>query len=112
MGFIEITGFDKAAEQVKKMSEMLQKEVISQVQEIGENGFATMEADTPVRTGFLKSRWNFEINQMGFVITNDCPYVGFVEFGTSRMPPRNFITPAYEAMRSDIDALIQQYSTK
>lgn len=108
----EITGFAEVASAIGKYKDALQKEVTAAVIDIGNDAFSEMESNTPVRTGFLKSRWNFQESSTGFEITNDCEYASFVEFGTGRMSGRNFITPAYEQMRSDIDALIQQYSTR
>lgn len=109
---LEIKGFAEVADSIGKYKDALQNEVTQSLIEIGQSAFSEMESNTPVRTGFLKSRWNMRQSQTGFEITNDCEYASFVEFGTSRMPPHNFITPAYESMRADIESLIQQYSTK
>lgn len=111
-GIITIEGFTEIAESVKEYADKLQNDVLSQVQSIGQQAYSEMVSNSPVKTGFLQSRWQFASNSNGFVITNDCPYVAFQEFGTSRIHPKNWITPAYETMRSDIDALIQQYSSK
>lgn len=109
---IEITGFAEVADAVGKYKDALEKEVLDGLMQIGQQAFSDMESNTPVKTGFLKSRWNFQETGNGFNITNDCEYASFVEFGTSRMEGRNFITPPYESMRADIDALIRQYSTR
>lgn len=109
---LEIKGFAEVADSIGKYKDALQNEVTEALITIGQSAFSDMESNTPVRTGFLKSRWNMRQSQTGFEITNDCEYASFVEFGTSRMEPRNFITPAYESMIADIESLIQQYSTK
>lgn len=109
---IEIKGFAEVADAVGKYADALQNEVTQALVAIGQSAFSEMESNTPVRTGFLKSRWNMQQSSTGFEITNDCEYASFVEFGTGNMSPRNFITPAYESMRVDIESLIQQYSTK
>lgn len=109
---VEIKGFAEIANQINKYKEGLQKELTAAIVQAGQSAFSDMQSNTPVRTGFLKSRWSFSPSQTGFTIENDCEYAAFVEFGTGNMQGRNFITPAYEQMRSDIDALIRQYSTK
>ena len=43
---------------------------------------------TPVRTGYLASRWNTRLNGSVLVLENDAPYAGFVENGTRFMRAR------------------------
>lgn len=111
---MEITGFDAAGSTVNEWTTQFQELFTTQLQEIGQSAFDSMEGDSPVDTGFLQGSWQFSPEDMGFTITNDCDYVGFVEFGHSTrggggfVPGQNWITPAYETMRSDIEALIAQ----
>lgn len=42
---------------------------------------------TPVRSGYLKSRWQVVYTTTGFTLGNDAPYASFVEFGTPKMSP-------------------------
>jgi HK97 gp10 family phage protein len=50
---------------------------------------------TPVRGGYLKSRWVLKkIKQGIYHITNDAPYAGFVETGTANMEGRHMLKTA------------------
>lgn len=112
---LEITGIEELASAIGEYSTTLQEQFTTQLQEIGQSAFDSMEGDSPVDTGFLQSSWQFSPEDMGFTITNDCDYVGFVEFGHSTrggggfVPGQNWITPAYEQMRSDIETLVSQF---
>jgi hypothetical protein len=42
---------------------------------------------TPVRSGYLKSRWQIQYTTTGFILGNDATYAPYVEFGTPKMHP-------------------------
>lgn len=46
---------------------------------------------TPIDTGFARSRWS--IHEVGdvFVVENDAPYIQYLNAGTSKQAPSNFI---------------------
>lgn len=113
---MEITGVEELASSVDEWTTKFQELFTTQFQEIGQTAFDDMQSNSPVDTGFLQDSWDFSAEDMGFIITNDCEYVGFVEFGHATrggggfVPGQNWIMPAYETMRSDIEALISQVS--
>lgn len=114
---MEITGFDQLAAALSTYSETLAEQFNTRLQEIGQTAFDDMEGNSPVDTGNLQSGWQISQEETGFTITNDVEYTGFVEFGHSDrgggfVPGQNWITPAYETMRSDIESLIQEVSGK
>ena len=52
---------------------------------------SAMQGKAPVRTGFLRDHITFtQENALQFMIVSEAPYSVFVEFGTSRMAPREF----------------------
>ena len=58
-------------------------------QEIGAEFKRQVMTNTPVLTGYLRSRWTYVVTQKGNVtISNDAPYAAFVEYGTPYMAPR------------------------
>ena len=60
-------------------------------QEIGAEFKRQVMTNTPVLTGYLRSRWTYVVTQKGNVtISNDAPYAAFVEYGTYHMAPRAF----------------------
>lgn len=113
---MQIEGIEELANAIAEYSTTLSEQFTTRLQEIGQTAFDSMEGDSPVDTGFLQSSWDFSPEDMGFTITNDCDYVGFVEFGHSTrggggfVEGQNWITPAYETMRADIEELISEVS--
>lgn len=108
---VTITGFDSAAENISKIIETLQNTIKTELEGIANQGFSEIVSNTPVRTGYLKSRWRIDLPGGGaFVMSNDAPYAAFVEFGTGRMEGRNFVTPVYNQMVSQIEGLISKFS--
>ena len=59
-----------------------------------------------VQTGRLRSSINFRIetshNEIAALIGSNVSYAGFLEFGTSRMPPYPWLFPAVEMKRKEI----------
>lgn len=51
----------------------------------------TLKANTPVKTGKLRSSWNVMQHKKGLALTNAAPYALYVEMGTRRMKPRNMV---------------------
>lgn len=109
---MEIKGFDTAANSVSKVLKSLQDSVKQEIDRIANKGFNEIVSNTPVKTGYLKSRWRIDFPAEGFTMSNDADYCAFVEFGTGRMEGRNFITPVYEVMRSEIETMIRKFSSK
>jgi HK97 gp10 family phage protein len=113
MGGLIIEGFDKAAAAVGKIMQSMQKAVQTEVDRVANQGFNEIIGNTPVRTGYLKSRWKITFDSNGgFTIENDAPYASFVEFGTGRMEGRNFVMPVYHIMISEINAMTSKFSKR
>tara|TARA_R110002020_G_scaffold21484_3_gene72986 strand:+ start:1477 stop:1764 length:288 start_codon:yes stop_codon:yes gene_type:complete len=50
---------------------------------------------TPVRTGYLKSRWELKkIKRANYRVTNDASYARYVEDGTANMEGRHMLKTA------------------
>jgi hypothetical protein len=115
---LKIDGIEELASAVNEYATTLQEQFTTRLQEIGQTAYGTMVDDSPVDTGFLQGSWSISEEETGFTIDNDCEYCGFVEFGHSTrggggfVPGQNWIMPAYEQMRSDIEALISEVSGK
>jgi HK97 gp10 family phage protein len=70
---------------------------------VAERILTTMQTLTPVRTGFLLSTEGIQPQgDWGFTIYARAFYAPFVEFGTSRMAPRLFMTRAFEMHKGDL----------
>ncbi len=49
---------------------------------------------TPVLTGFLRSNWQLQVNQMQIILSNDAPYAVRIENGWSRQAPQGMLKRA------------------
>ena len=59
----------------------------------------------PVKTGFLKSSIQVLIEGDNIVVGAFAPYAGFVEFGTSKMPPKPYLRPAVQEQAETLAGL-------
>ncbi|MBL4884417.1 MAG: HK97 gp10 family phage protein [Planctomycetaceae bacterium] len=64
---------------------------------------------TPVDTGRAQSGWNGGVGEEQdndlttmISVTNDVEYIGFLEFGTSRMPARAMVRSSMSQSQSDV----------
>lgn len=68
---------------------------------------ADAKSRAPVRTGALKnSIQERRVRQLAREINVGVDYGAFVEFGTVRMAPRPYLTPAVEAKRATFERLL------
>jgi hypothetical protein len=76
----------------KKELEILTKqEVLKELAE-DKNGILTlMKNETPVDTGEAKSSWVVKVSKDKLSLENDENYIFYVNSGTSKIQPRNFI---------------------
>ncbi len=115
---LEVEGLAELSAALDEYSTTLVEQFTTRLQEIGQTAFDDMEGNSPVDTGYLQGNWQFTPEDIGFTIENDTEYIGFVEFGHSTrggggfVEGQNWITPAYETMRSEIEALIAEVSGK
>lgn len=71
---------------------IIKDKVNSKIEEIGDEIFELTLQRTPVRTGYLKSRWEKHTKEKDgwkeMTIQNDAPYAEFVENGTDKQAPK------------------------
>jgi len=75
---------------------------------VGEFCKSKMDEYAAVDTGFMRSRNNYEVTKyfnQKLRLINDCPYAGFVEYGTYKMRAQPFIRPAIYNHISEINAI-------
>jgi hypothetical protein len=73
----------KGLEQIDKLIEGVQ----NLPQRLGEELLARVKARTPVRSGYLQSRWQVVLTPTTLTLGNDARYASYVEFGTPKMAP-------------------------
>ena len=61
----------------------------------------------PVRTGALRASIKAESSGTHAQISADCPYAGYVEFGTYKMAARPFMVPGLYSAREKIVSAVE-----
>lgn len=80
----------------KPFKEGVKLELNNLTSTVADEMFRKIVARNPVDTGYSRSRWQVETyqNTKGFVrgeITNDAPYIIYLEMGSSDQAPNGFI---------------------
>lgn len=81
---------------VTEFKEGVKLEINDMASNIADALYRKIVSRTPVRTGYAKSRWTVDVSKdaEGFVqgeITNDAPYIIFLEMGSSDQAPNGMI---------------------
>jgi HK97 gp10 family phage protein len=90
---IKVEGLEsllKALDQIAGLNEPAAKAIELYLQKV----VADAKADVPVRTGTLQRSIMFWGGEGEYYVGSQVHYAGYVEFGTSRMAPRPYLTPA------------------
>lgn len=106
---ITITGFPQAVAGITVLSREALPEAIKTLQELGKEIAEEGRANAPVRTGRLKASIQDKPLTDGSTVEASAPYAGFVEFGTSRMVGRAFLSKAVDQA---VNRLIATYEAK
>lgn len=99
---VEVSIQQGLAEAVGNYVEDFPQAVAAALQTVADQVLATANVLVPVRTGFLKSTLGYRQDtnfQVTFYAT--APYAPFVEFGTSRMSARLFLTRSIQQHEGD-----------
>jgi HK97 gp10 family phage protein len=90
---IEIVGVDKLAKTLSQMEAI--KEPVAEAMELYlEKVVTDAKSIVPVRTGTLQRSIMFTGGEGEYTVGSRVHYASFVEYGTSRMRPKPFLTPA------------------
>ena len=90
---LEITGVDKLVEALSQMQDL--KEPVADAMELYlEKVVSDAKSIVPVRTGTLQRSITFSGGEGEYTVGSRVNYAPYVEYGTSRMRPQPFLTPA------------------
>ena len=90
---IDVTGVDKLVERLNQMTAI--KEPVAEAMELYlEKVVTDAKSIVPVRTGTLQRSIMFSGGDGEYQVGSRVFYAPFVEYGTSRMRPQPFLTPA------------------
>ena len=95
MAKIVFTGADVIS---KKLSKTLQM-TLQQVADVVET---TAMRNTPVKTGYTRSRWAQKVTQSDFEVSNRVPWIEKLEAGASRQAPKGIIGPTLNQVKGKI----------
>ncbi|MEM0384486.1 MAG: HK97 gp10 family phage protein [Candidatus Caldarchaeum sp.] len=94
---IRISGVEKALTGLREVCEEAAERVAEVLEESAGELADRARGYAPARTGRLRESIGFRRLGRGRVVVEaSAPYAGYVEFGTSRTPPRRFIQRALE----------------
>lgn len=107
---VEIKGLDKAIATLNRMNLVAEQRVREQVAESALNVQRGAKERCPVRTGALWNSITVDFYQDGLTaeIAPHMPYAPYVEFGTTRMPAKPYLFPAWEEERPKFEAGIKR----
>jgi HK97 gp10 family phage protein len=92
---IVITGVDATIDR-------LQKEMKSIIQNAAQEVFVAARANTPVKTGYARSKWSKTVSEKNFEVSNKVPYIQRLEAGASKQAPRGIIGPTLEQIKGKV----------
>lgn len=89
--------FDEITKQVDGIIDAVAKEV-----------YVRIYNRTPVDTGFAQSRWVLTRGKEDFVVSNDAPYISYLENGHSGQAPMGMVA----VTMNEIDRIVEQESKR
>jgi uracil phosphoribosyltransferase len=98
---VELIGIDSSIQQVNA-------EFRSEVKRLAHSLFTEVVKTTPVKTGAARSGWKQKIEDQGFEISNDVPYVPVLDLGRhmtsrgmrgSKQAPNGIIGPSLKSIK-------------
>lgn len=95
------------ANSLPDLDEALRERLSLGLAKIAKDIEADAKSRAPVRTGALKNSIQARrVRQLAQEVNVGVDYGAFVEFGTVRMSPRPYLTPAVEAKRNTFERLL------
>ena len=81
----------------------IDKAIDGLVEAVANEVFVRIYNRTPVDTGYAQSRWQMSIGKEDFVITNDAPYISYLEDGHSKQAPIGMVAVTLNEVPTIID---------
>lgn len=97
-GFVDLSEIRRMAVQLAELGPMTEIMAKTVVKSTGEMTVQIARDLVPVDTGHLLSTITLDIDSdgLGFYAYALADYAGYVEYGTSRMPPQPYMNPAFD----------------
>lgn len=104
---ITVTGFKQAIDGLQLLTNRAYPLAVKTLQEAGREMADEARANAPVKTGRLRASIGSEDTPTGAIISAKAPYAGFVEWGTSRMTGRGYMSAAAGQVFDKLQALFE-----
>ena len=92
---VDMTSLDQAGEMLESIASTLLDTVGDSMDQLGQDILDMSEQIVPVRTGYLKSCLGYDQpSSLEIIMKDTAPYAAYVEWGTSKMAPRYYLTDA------------------
>ena len=112
---VSIDGNPELQAMLKATGRLLTEAIASAVAEAALNVESNAKRSTPVDTGRLRSSIGTKflgVQQLEADVGTVVEYAEHVEFGTSHMPARPFLTPAREAAAGDFPNVVAKHARR
>ena len=93
---ISIIGIDKAIRFLHNTALNMEEITRDAILEVADNIVKDAKDAAPVKTGFMRAMIRVEEDGKDIIVGAFADYSGFVNFGTSKMPARPFLSSAVE----------------
>lgn len=95
MARIVFTGAEVIREELRDTLQMTIKQVANEVE-------IAAKSNTPVKTGYTKSKWTKKTTKKDFEVANRVPWIERLEAGASKQAPRGIIGPTLTQVKGKI----------
>ena len=72
------------------------------IQEVADTVEVTAKSNTPVKTGYTKTKWTKKTTKKDFEVANRVPWIERLEAGASKQAPRGIIGPTLTQIKGKI----------
>lgn len=87
-----LTGVDEVIREINKTIEQTVSETAKTVEEAARK-------QTPVRTGYTRSKWSEKSDKRKFKVENKVPWIERLEAGASKQAPRGIVGPTLKSIK-------------
>ena len=108
---VTVEGESDLMDAVDGLPERMQKEIEDLMGQLAKEGLDYMDTLTPVRSGYLKSRNQVEVDGLAFTLSNDASYAPYVNYGTRFMHAQPFFEPTVEYLGGEMETVLAQVLT-
>jgi HK97 gp10 family phage protein len=104
---MDVEGIDEFQATLDRLPPLMHTAVQRALERVGQDIHVAAFRMCPVKTGFLRSTIYHRVDGWILRVGAWAPYAYYVEFGTSRSPPRYFLTEAFHLNFPKLHSVLQ-----